>query len=88
MLVDPVTRGDPESPLRWTCKSTQALANEMFIRHGIRVSAKKIAKLLKEHDYSLQAPNKSVDGAQHPDRNAQFEHINATAQSCLNETCP
>ena len=87
-LVDPVTRGDPESPLRWTCKSTHALAHEMFIRHGIRVSAKKVARLLKEHDYSLQAPNKSVEGAQHPDRNAQFEHINATAEKCLARGVP
>jgi Rhodopirellula transposase DDE domain len=87
-LVDPVTRGDPESPLRWTCKSTHALAQEMFVRHGIGVSDKTVAKLLKEHDYSLQAPNKSVEGAQHPDRNAQFEHINAKAQSCLNRGVP
>ena len=79
-LVDPVTRGDPESPLRWTCKSTHLLSREMFIRHGIRLSDKTVAKLLKEHDYSLQAPNKSVEGAQHPDRNAQFERINAKAE--------
>ncbi len=82
-LVDPVTRGDPESPLRWTCKSTRILAQEMFVRHGVRVSEKTVAKLLKDHDYSLQAPNKSVEGAQHPDRNAQFEHINAKAEACL-----
>jgi len=87
-LVDPVTRGDPESPLRWTCKSTRALAQEMFVRHGVRVSEKTVAKLLKEHDYSLQAPNKSVEGAQHPDRNAQFEHINAKAEACLERGVP
>jgi hypothetical protein len=87
-LVDPVTRGDPESPLRWTCKSTRALAQEMFVRHGVRVSEKTIAKLLKDHDYSLQAPNKSVEGAQHPDRNAQFEHINAKAEACLERGVP
>ncbi len=87
-LVDPVTRGDPESPLRWTCKSTHALSHEMFARHGIRVSDKTVAKLLKEHDYSLQAPNKSVEGAQHPDRNAQFEHINAMAEDCLERGVP
>jgi hypothetical protein len=52
-------------------------------RHGIRVGHKTVAKLLREHGYSLQAPNKSVEGAQHPDRNAQFEHINAKAQSCM-----
>ena len=61
-LVDPVTRGDPESPLRWTCKSTHVLAAEMFTRFGIRVSDKTVAKLLKKHKYSLQAPNKSVEG--------------------------
>ena len=87
-LVDPVTRGDPESPLRWTCKSTHALSAELFTRHGIRVSHKTVAKLLREHGYSLQAPNKSVEGAQHPDRNAQFEHINAKAQSCMARGIP
>ncbi|MDQ3298039.1 MAG: ISAzo13 family transposase [Myxococcota bacterium] len=87
-LVDPVTRGDPESPLRWTCKSTHALSAEMFTRYGIRVSDKTVAKLLKEHDYSLQAPNKSVEGKQHPDRNAQFEHINAKAEACIARGVP
>jgi hypothetical protein len=87
-LVDPVTRGDPESPLRWTCKSTGALSHEMFVQHGLRVSDRTVARLLKEHDYSLQAPNKSVEGAQHPDRNAQFEHINAKAQDCLERGVP
>lgn len=87
-LVDPVTRGDPESPLRWTCKSTHALALEMFVRHGIRITDKTVAKLLKQHDYSLQAPSKSVEGTQHPDRNAQFEHINAKAEDCLERGVP
>ena len=87
-LVDPVTRGDPESPLRWTCKSTHVLSHEMFARHGIRVSDKTVAKLLKDHKYSLQAPHKSVEGAQHPDRNAQFEHINAKAEDCLERGVP
>jgi hypothetical protein len=87
-LVDPVTRGDPESPLRWTCKSTHVLSHEMFARHGIRMSDKTVAKLLKDHDYSLQAPSKSVEGAQHPDRNAQFEHINAKAEDCLERGVP
>lgn len=73
-LVDPVTRGDPESPLRWTCKSTHALSAELFAQHRIRISDKTVAKMLKDHGYSLQAPNKAVEGAQHPDRNAQFEH--------------
>lgn len=87
-LVDPLTRGDPESPLRWTCKSTHALAAELFSGHGIRVSDKTVAKLLREHGYSLQAPNKSVEGAQHPDRDAQFEHINAKAQDHIDHGIP
>jgi hypothetical protein len=87
-LVDPVTRGDPESPLRWTCKSTHVLAHEMFVRHGIRMTDKTVAKLLKQHEYSLQAPSKSVEGTQHPDRNAQFEHINARAEDCLERGVP
>ncbi len=87
-LVDPITRGDPESPLRWTCKSTHALSAELFAQHGIRLSHKTVSKLLRDHGYSLQAPNKSVEGAQHPDRNAQFEHINAKAQDCLERSMP
>ena len=87
-LVDPVTRGDPESPLRWTCKSTQVLAAELFAQLGIRISDRTVAKLLREHGYSLQAPNKSVEGAQHPDRNEQFEHINAKAEDCLARGVP
>jgi hypothetical protein len=87
-LVDPVTRGDPESPLRWTCKSTHVLSSEMFAEHGIRISDKTVAKLLRVHAYSLQAPSKSVEGAQHPDRNAQFEHINNTATACVERGVP
>jgi hypothetical protein len=87
-LVDPLTRGDPESPLRWTCKSTHALSAELFSGHGIRISDKTVAKLLREHGYSLQAPNKSVEGKQHPDRNTQFEHINAKAQDCVERGIP
>jgi hypothetical protein len=61
-LVDPVTRGDPESPLRWTCKSTIVLSMELFKQHGIRISDKTVSKLLREHCYSFQAPNKAVEG--------------------------
>ena len=86
-LVDPVTRGDPESPLRWTCKSTHVLSAELLAQ-GIQASDKTVAKLLREHGYSLQAPNKSVEGTQHPDRNAQFEHINAKAQECIERGVP
>lgn len=87
-LVDPLTRGDPESPLRWTCKSTHVLSAEMFARYGIRISDRTVAKLLCDHEYSLQAPNKSAEGAQHPDRNAQFEHINARAEECIERGTP
>ena len=87
-LVDPLTRGDPESPLRWTCKSTSTLSSELFSQHGIRISDKTVGKLLREHGYSLQAPNKSVEGAQHPDRNAQFERINEKSQNCIKHGIP
>ncbi len=87
-LVDPLTRGDPESPLRWTCKSTATLSSELLSQHGIRISDKTVGKLLREHGYSLQAPNKAVEGAQHPDRNAQFEHINAKSRDCIQRGIP
>jgi transposase len=74
-LVDPVTRGDPMSPLRWTCKSTARLAEELR-KCNHAVSPRTVARLLKEAGYSLQANRKTREGKQHPDRNAQFEHIN------------
>lgn len=74
-LVDPVTRGDPESPLRWTTKSTRRLADELRAQ-GHQASARTVAKLLQEQGYSLQGTRKTIEGRQHPDRNAQFEHIN------------
>jgi len=64
------------------------LAAELFAQHGIRISDKTVGKLLRDHGYSLQAPNKSVEGTQHPDRNAQFEHINAKAQDCIERGVP
>jgi hypothetical protein len=73
-MVDPETRGDPESPLRWTCKSTQKLADELT-RQDHPVSARTVAALLREAGYSLQANRKTREGAAHPDRNAQFEFI-------------
>lgn len=76
-LVDPATRGDPQSPLRWTCKSTTRLANELK-EQGHRVSASTVGRLLKAAGYSLQSNRKTREGGDHPDRNAQFEHINAT----------
>jgi len=74
-LVDPVTRGDPESPLRWTCKSTSRLAEELT-RQKHPVSDRTVATLLKRAGYSLQANRKTREGGSHPDRNAQFEYVN------------
>src|SRR6516225_4691753 len=76
-LVDPVTRGDPQSPLRWTCKSTTRLAEELT-RQGHLVSPSTVGRLLRAAGYSLQSNRKTKEGGGHPDRNAQFEHINAT----------
>jgi transposase len=76
-LVAPVTRGDPMSPLRWTCKSTSQLATELT-RQGHPVSPRTVGRLLKAEGYSLQSNRKTKEGGNHPDRNAQFEHINAT----------
>lgn len=78
-LVDPVTRGDPESPLRWTCKSKDKLAAELCAM-GHKVSATKVGRLLHDIGYSLQVVRKTREGIQSPDRNAQFEHINRTAK--------
>jgi hypothetical protein len=74
-LVDPATRGHPESALRWTCKSTAILAEELT-RQNHPVTDRTVATMLKEAGYSLQANRKTREGNQHPDRNAQFEHIN------------
>jgi hypothetical protein len=74
-LVEPVTRGDPESPLRWTCKSTAKLAAELT-RQKHPVSDRTVATMLKQAGYSLQANRKTREGASHPDRNAQFEYLN------------
>lgn len=78
-LVEPTTRGDPQSPLRWTTKSTRTLAAELR-RQGHRFSAASVGTLLHQMDYSLQAPRKTVEGAEHPDRDAQFRHISAQTQ--------
>ena len=74
-LVDPVTRGDPESPLRWTSKSTRKLAAELSTQ-GFAVSPQKVGQLLSASGYSLQATQKTLEGSSHPDRNEQFEFIN------------
>jgi hypothetical protein len=79
-LVDTTTRGDPQSPLRWTCKSTRNLADELR-RQGHVVSHQTVAALLHDWDFSLQANRKTREGNDHPDRDAQFEHINAQVRS-------
>lgn len=79
-LVDPLTRGDPESPLRWTCKSTRKLAEELC-EQGHQVSPKKVGQLLSNLGYSLQATRKTTEGSSHPDRNAQFEFINERVEA-------
>jgi hypothetical protein len=81
-LVDPVTRGDPTSPLRWTCKSRAKLAATLTQR-GWQVSSTTVGRLLHELGYRLQSVRKRREGTSHPDRNAQFEHINATAEGFL-----
>ena len=78
-LLEPVTRGDPESPLRWTCKSVRRLAKELG-RQGHVISYPVVAELLRELGYSLQANRKTTEGEGHPDRNAQFEYINRKVQ--------
>ncbi len=81
-LVEPTTRGDPESPLRWTCKSTRKLADALAAR-GHRVSPEWVRQRLRELHYSLQGNRKTKEGGDHPDRDAQFAHINATATAYL-----
>jgi hypothetical protein len=81
-LVDPVTRGDPMSPLRWTCKSVRRLARELQSQ-GHKVSPPTVAALLHDMDYSLQANRKTQEGTKHPDRNAQFEFIAAQTQEFM-----
>src|SRR5947199_1328012 len=79
-LVDPATRGDPRSPLRWTCKSTSRLAGELT-RRGHPASPSTVGRLLRAAGYSLQGNRKTKEGGGHPDRDAQFEHINATVKA-------
>ncbi len=79
-LVEPTTRGDPGSPLRWTCKSTRRLADELT-QQGHRVSHTKVAQVLEGLGYSLQGTRKTTEGVAHPDRNAQFEYVNQQVQA-------
>jgi hypothetical protein len=81
-LVEPLTRGDPESPLRWTCKSTRRLSAEL-LRQGLTASSGLVGSLLRGMGYSLQGNCKAVEGQQHPDRNAQFEHLNTRVRRAM-----
>lgn len=82
LLVEPLTRGDPESPLRWTCKSVRLLADELN-KMGHETSYRTVARILKKLEYSLQGNTKTLEGTSHPDRNAQFENINKKATEQL-----
>ena len=81
-LVDSTTRGDPDSPLRWTCKSLRRLAQELAAQ-GHQVSYRTVGRLLKSLGYRLQANRKTLEGGTHPDRNAQFEYINEKTREQL-----
>ena len=86
-LVDPVTRGDPESPLRWTCKSVRKLAAELN-RLGHRTSHRMVAELLHELGYSLQANRKTLEWSNHADRDQQFQQINQQVTQLQNQHQP
>ncbi|MFZ3047445.1 MAG: ISAzo13 family transposase [Desulfatirhabdiaceae bacterium] len=87
LLVDPVTRGDRMSPLRWTCKSTTKLTDELRLM-GHSVSQSTVWRLLDEMGYSMQSNQKTREGSDHPERNAQFEFINNTVQTFLDRGLP
>ncbi|HKY34063.1 MAG TPA: ISAzo13 family transposase [Candidatus Polarisedimenticolia bacterium] len=86
-LVDPLARGDPTSPLRWTCKSRAKLAAALT-KQGWTISSTTVGRLSWELGYRLQSVRKGREGESHPDRNAQFEHINATAETFLRQGQP
>src|SRR6266702_6123370 len=86
-LVEPTTRGDPQSPLRWTCKSVRRLA-EALQQQGHQVSRTLVAELLNTAGYSLQANRKTKEGDSHPDRDAQFAHINTQVATALADQYP
>ena len=86
-LIDEQTRGDPQSALRWICKSTRTIAKELG-QQKHPVSHMKVAQILHGLDYSLQSNRKTEEGADHPDRDAQFRHINATVKKCLRQGIP
>jgi hypothetical protein len=86
-LVDSSARGDPMSPLRWTCKSTRTLADELN-RQGYTVSHTKVGELLRMRGFSLQGNRKTIEGKQHPDRDAQFKHISKRVRAYLRSGQP
>jgi hypothetical protein len=86
-LIDPQTRGDPMSPLRWTCKSTRQLAAALQAQ-GHQVSHQLVARLLHELEYSLQAPRKTHEGSAHPDREAQFSYLHGQVTAALADGLP
>ncbi len=86
-LIDEQTRGDPESALRWICKSTRAIAGEL-VEQDYPVSHMKVAQILHDLHYSLQGNRKTEEGEDHPDRDAQFQHINAAVKKCLSQGVP
>jgi len=86
-MIDSQTRGDPESPLRWICKSTRTIATQLG-RKKHPVSHAKVAQMLHDLNYSLQSNRKTEEGADHPDRDAQFRHINAAVKKCLKQGIP
>lgn len=86
-LVNPFTRGDPESPLRWTCKSVRKLASELK-GMGHKTSHRMVAELLREMGYSLQSNSKTREGKNHPDRDAQFQYINGQVEQALTSGVP
>jgi len=86
-LIDAQTRGDPQSPLRWICKSTRAIAAELGEQEH-PVSHMKVAQILHDLDYSLQSNRKTLEGKDHPDRDAQFRHINLTVKKSLGQGIP
>ena len=86
-LVEPLARGDPEAPLRWTCKSTRTLARELTTRQH-PISHEKVAQLLRGLDYRLQGTRKTEEGADHPDRDAQFRYINRAVRRALAQGAP
>jgi len=87
LLVEPVTRGDPESSLRWTIKSLRTLSNELRMQNH-KIGKTAVASLLAELGYSLQANQKKIEGNQHPDRNLQFEYINKLSEEFIQKGNP